>query len=93
VPALALGREALENPQLLEFMQHELIDAGLAPTQTFERYLSAERDLGRIRPQVDTTAIAQLLAATLRDHVLSGRFAVAPDTRLARTIEGLAALL
>ncbi len=93
LPMHAFAREASEDPVLAHFIRREITDAGLSPSSALVKYLANEQRAGRVRPTVDPTGIASILAAALRDHVLTKSVVVDPDARLAHMVESVCAAI
>jgi AcrR family transcriptional regulator len=89
LPMHAFAREASEDPVLANFVRSEITDAGLSPSSALADYLAAEQAVGRVRPEVDPIGIAAILAAALRDHVLTKAVVVDPAARLARMVDAV----
>lgn len=89
LPMHAFAREASEDPVLANFVRSEITDVGLSPTSALATYLTTEQAAGRVRPEVDPIGIATILAAALRDHVLTGALVVDPAARLTRMVEAV----
>lgn len=66
VPAFAA---AFSDPALLAAVQHEMAATGLPadPGRLLERYLLAERELGRVRADADCRAVAAIVTSLCHD--------------------------
>ncbi len=86
LPMHVFAREASEDPVLANFVRTEITEVGLSPSTALATYLAAEQAAGRVRPEVDPIGIAAILAAALRDHVLTQALVVDPTARLTRMV-------
>jgi len=70
IPALAA---AFSNGELLDAVRRELADADPLndPARVVERYLLAERDLGRVAPGADCRAAASLVVSICHDEAFN----------------------
>lgn len=74
-PAVALSAEVVGNAELAERFARHVNEDGTGPADfesAIREYLEAERDLGRVRADVELGTIAFLLAGSVHNLVMSG---------------------
>jgi len=96
-PAAPLARELHSDDQLLGSVTGAADEAGVGPTglvSVLGRYLVAEQQAGRVAGDVDTDAIAFLLAGALHNLLIAGPAWPRPSQReLKRNLAGIAAAM
>lgn len=96
-PAVALAQEIHADHQLGKAVTTRVHETGIGPATiefTIARYITAEKDAGRVDPEVDADAIAFLLAGAIHNLIVSGDAWPRPDRReLRRRLAALAATL
>jgi AcrR family transcriptional regulator len=74
-PAVALAQEVMADDRLGDAVAAHAHDGGAGPgdfESAFVRYLTLEQDGGRVRGDVDVTAVAFLVAGAVHNLVVSG---------------------
>lgn len=74
-PAVALSAEVVGDPERAEQFARQVEEDGSGPANfesAIREYLQAERDLGRVRDDVELGTLAFLLAGSVHNLVMSG---------------------
>jgi AcrR family transcriptional regulator len=93
-PAVALAHEVFADETLAKTITARVHESGVGPA-AFEtvlaRYLAAEKEVGRVAPDVDETAFGFLLAGAIHNLIVSGDAWPRPSRRqLKRTLDAVA---
>jgi AcrR family transcriptional regulator len=96
-PAVALAQEVFADEQLMKAVTERIHATGAGPASfetIFTGYLAAEKQAGRVDPDVDEEAFGFLLAGAIHNLIVSGEGYPRPSRRqLERLLDGMAARL